>query len=1384
MFYWAINAINGSWRGTNGLWRACQVQRDTGAILARFRCAAPLRALFVPPMTDVALPAADELKCLLAECLRADRFRLQRGWQHLVASLRGTAAGGRSGKDAGPHTTNRAVAQARWQAQLAASRALRTTRLLSLPLPTFDDALPVCQRREEIRALIAKHQVVIVAGETGSGKTTQLPKILLELGRGVDGYIGHTQPRRLAARAVAARLAQELGTKVGAGVGYQVRFTDEVGPASHIKLMTDGILLAEIPHDRFLEKYDALIIDEAHERSLNIDFLLGYIRRILPKRPDLKVIITSATIDHWRFAQYFADVSGTPAPVIEVSGRTYPVTTIYRPSSEDAEVRVLDLPQAVHQVLGEIVARERSEGVPPVGDVLVFCTGEREIREVHQYLRKAMQGIEVLPLYARLGNAEQNRVFAPAASGGSAGRRVVLATNVAETSITVPNIRYVIDPGFVRISRYSARSRVQRLPIEAISQASANQRQGRCGRIAAGLCYRLYSEADFLARPAYTDAEIQRTNLASVILQMAYLGLGDIEAFEFIDPPDRRFVQDGWRLLEELNAVNAQKVLTALGRQLARLPVDPRLGRILLEAARNGSFAEVLLIVAGLAVQDPRERPHDQQQAADEAHALFADPESDFLWFVNCWRAYEQARQDLSSSDLRRWAERHHLSFLRLREWRETHHQLRLACQQLGLNASSLGQIDSSAAFIAVHRALLSGLLSQIFMREEGREPAEKLYLGTRNRRFALWPGSVLAKKGVQWGVAAELVETHKTFARTVARVQPGWIESQAQHLLRREYFDVQWDGKRGMVMAREQVSLLGLVLHPGRDVHYGPIEPVLARELFIRGALLNGDWGDREPDYSFLAHNQAVAREVDRLESKLRRRDVLVDDAVVYAWFDARLPADIFSTRKFAAWYRQAARGDRSLLCLAAADLMVRTPDELAPDAFPDTTSLAGARVPLVYRFVPGELDDGVSLDVPVAALNQLTATQLDWLVPGLLREQCVALAKSLPKEKRRALVPVPDVIAAVLPRLVPGEHTLVETLASELRRVSRQDIRPEDFNLAALPQHLRVNLRVLDNNGSLLAQGRDLLVLKQSLGAVAVQAIVATGRDTVGTADIRSAGFAPLPALVEAQHAGMTLRSYPALVDEGDRCTVRLYADAATAQVVHRRGLRRLFLLQSAAIIRPLRKALPGFNEAGVHYRSIGTADELLDDLWLAVSDLTFLRDESADDARDSDAFVARWEANRAALHGNANRLVKCVGETLMRAQSVRIALAKMPASLAFTRDDIARQLDALLVPRFVSATPVVWLLELPRYLQAIQLRLEKQSARDTEFTRELSTLWADFLRLRAQLEAAGRQSTELETYRWLIEEYRVSLFAQQLRTRLPVSAQRLAKQRERIG
>ncbi|MFP5441716.1 MAG: ATP-dependent RNA helicase HrpA [Gammaproteobacteria bacterium] len=1317
-------------------------------------------------MTPINLPAPAALDALLAACLLADRFRLRRDVQRLRA---------RPADDAG------AVAEfTRWQERVRASQAKREARRLSLPVPAYDDSLPVCARRDEIRELIAQHQVVVVAGETGSGKTTQLPKILLELGRGVDGFIGHTQPRRLAARAVATRIAQELGTTLGEGVGYQVRFTDQVGERSHVKLMTDGILLAEIRQDRWLEKYDTLIIDEAHERSLNIDFLLGYLKRILPKRPDLKVVITSATIDLERFAQHFADAAGKPAPVIEVSGRTYPVEIAYRPLGDDADERQLALPQAVDKVMAEIREHERAHGRAAAGDVLVFCTGEREIRELHAHLKKSQRGIDVLPLYARLGAAEQNRVFAPSSSQ----RRIVLATNVAETSITVPGIGYVIDPGLARISRYNARSRVQRLPIEAISQASARQRAGRCGRIAAGTCFRLYDEQDFLARPAFTDPEIRRTNLASVILQMIALGLGELEEFPFIDPPERRYVQDGWKLLAELGAVDAQRQLTATGRQLARLPLDPRLARMLVEAARLGAMAEVLVIASALAVQDPRERPHDRQQAADEAHAQFADKESDFLWFVNAWRAWDAQRQELGSSELRRWCERHYLSFLRLREWRETHHQLRLVCQELGLREN-----DAPADYTSIHKALLSGLLGNVFMREEARDPADKSVLGTHNRRYAIWPGSVHAKKGVGWGVAAELVETHRTFARTVARVQPGWIEGQAAHLLRREHFDIQWDGGRGMVMAREQVSLYGLVLHPGRNVHYGPIDPVLARELFIRGALVAGDW---KGDYPFVRHNAQLDARIERLEAKLRRRDVRIDDDALYAWFDARLPAGIYSRQKFDAWYRAAQRHDLSqpgLLCLDERDLMARTPAADATAEFPDRATIPGATLDVEYHFAPGEGGDGASLVVPITVLNQVQAAQLDWLVPGLLRERCIALVKSLPKDLRRGLVPVPDVVAGVLPRLLAsaGERPLLEALAAELRRVSGQDIRATHFNPAAVPPHLAVNLRVVGADGAPLAEGRDPVALRQQLGAQAAQA-VSPPADGV---EVRDGEFAPLPMVAERREGALLLRSYPALVDAGDRCRVQAFADQATARVEHRRGLRRLFLLHGAAVIRPLRRALSGFNEAAVGYRGLGTAEELLDDLWLAVADLTFLGDESAsDDAidllRDGVAFRARWDRERAALHANANRLLKCVADTLSRARDVRQRIAALPPAFAFARDDLSRQLDALLVPHFVAATPVDWLLQFPRYLQAMQARLEKlpgQRERDAEQTRELRALLDDVAALRARLAAEGRQSAELETYRWMIEEYRVSLYAQTLGTRMPVSAQRLAKQRARI-
>ncbi|MFZ5724731.1 MAG: ATP-dependent RNA helicase HrpA [Pseudomonadota bacterium] len=1334
----------------------------------------------IPPDDGTRLPPPAELETLLAGCLLADRFRLRRDAER----LRGQPAD--------------AAARARWHERLRQSQTRRALRLATLPVPAYDDSLPVCARRDEIRALIAQHPVVVVAGETGSGKTTQLPKILLELGRGVDGLIGHTQPRRLAARAVATRIARELGTAVGAGVGYQVRFSDQVGEHSHIKLMTDGILLAEIARDRLLEKYDALIIDEAHERSLNIDFLLGYLRRILPKRPDLRIVITSATIDHARFAKHFAAVTGRDVPVIEVSGRTYPVTTLYRPPADAAggkaaaDERLLGLPQAVDRVLAEIQAIERAQGRPPAGDVLVFCTGEREIRELHAHLKKSQRGADLLPLYARLGAAEQNRVFAPDGSR----RRIVLATNVAETSVTVPGIGYVIDPGLVRISRYSARSRVQRLPIEPVSQASANQRAGRCGRIAAGTCFRLYEEADFLARPAYTDPEIRRTNLASVILQMLALGLGDIEEFPFIDPPERRYVQDGWKLLQELGAVDAARQLTATGRQLARLPVDPRLGRMLLEAVRFNALAEVLVIVSALAVQDPRERPHDRQQAADEAHAVFNDRDSDFLWFLHAWRAFDGQRQVLGSGELKRWCERHFLSFLRLREWRETHRQLHLVAGELGLRENG-----APADFTAIHKALLSGLLGQVFRRDDERDAASGLYVGTHGRRFALWPGSVHAAKGVAWGAAAELLETHRAYARTVARVQPGWIEGQAKHLLRRDYFDVQWQRDKGMVMAREQVSLYGLVLHPGREVHYGPIEPSLARELFIRGALVNGDW---EADFPFMARNAAVAAEVERLEAKLRRRDVRVDDDVLYAWFADRLPADVYSAQKFAAWYRAARQADPDLLCFSAAELMARTPEGAATAGFPDRTALAarplpagqagdvagGATFAVDYRFAPGDPADGATLVVPLAVLNQVQAAQLDWLVPGLLRERCIALAKSLPKELRRGLVPVPETIDGILPQLraAAGERPLAEALAAELRRVSGQNIRATDFNAAAVPPHLLPAVRVLDAGGAILAESRDPVALRQQLGPQAMQAVVAAD----AAVEIRDGDFAALPLQAGHRAGDLLLHSYPALVDAGDRCRVQAFADADTARTEHRRGLRRLFLLHGAAVIRPLRRALSGFNEAAVAYRAFGSSDELLDDLWLAVADLTFLRDERAagdvvDLLRDGAAFRARWETGRPALHANANRLLKAVVDTLARARDVRQRLAGLPAALAASRHDIGQQLDALLVPRFVSAVPAEWLTEFPRYLQAMQARLDKlpgQPERDRAAAGELRALVDDEQALRARLQAEGRQSIELDRYRWMIEEYRVSLFAQTLGTRMPVSAQRLAKQRARIA
>ena len=938
------------------------------------------------------------------------------------------------------------------------STALAEQRQQGIPEVKYDQALPVVDRKADIKKAILENQVVVIAGETGSGKTTQLPKICLEAGRGVYGLIGHTQPRRLAARSVASRIAEELQVAVGEQVGYQVRFTDHSNEQSLVKLMTDGILLAESQHDRFLNRYDTLIIDEAHERSLNIDFLLGYIKLILPKRPDLKVIITSATIDVERFSKHFDN-----APVIEVSGRTYPVETFYRPLEDlELEGREADLrlQQGILGAIEEIEDFERTGKGARLGDVLVFLSGEREIRETHKFLRDAkLAHTEILPLYARLSAAEQNRIFQ-----GHSGRRIILSTNVAETSLTVPGIRYVIDPGTARISRYSVRSKVQRLPVEPVSQASANQRKGRCGRVSDGICIRLYSEEDFLARPEFTDAEILRTNLASVILQMLRMGLGDISRFPFVDSPDGKAINDGFKLLQELGAVNKERRITAVGRQVSQLPVDPRLGRMLVEANKNQALHEALIVVSALATQDPRERPQEKQQAADQKHREFYHDDSDFMTYVNLWEAYEEQRQELSQNQLRKYCKKQFLSFMRMREWRDLHRQLALACKDLKFTVN-----EEAASYADLHKSLLSGLLSHL-----GNKDDEADYMGARNRRFYLFPASTLYKRKPKWVMSAELVETSRLFARTNARVEPQWIEPLAGDLVKRNYFEPHWEKKRAQVVAFEQVTLYGLIVVGRRRVNYGPVDPVVAREIFIREALVEGHYESRG---AFQKHNLDLIGEVDELEAKSRRRDILVDPETLYAFYDERLPDYISNGATFEKWRKGAEHKQPKLLYLTKEYLMRHDAEQVTENRYPDRFKWEGLELPLSYHFAPGETDDGVTLTLPVQALCLLPKHRMEWLVPGMLYDKCVAMVRALPKPVRKNFVPVPGFVKGAMEALTACDEPLTEMLGRQLTRMSGVRIADDAWNVDNLDPHFFMNYRVLDDDGNLLGQGRDLI-------------------------------------------------------------------------------------------------------------------------------------------------------------------------------------------------------------------------------------------------------------------------------------------------------------------
>lgn len=1238
-------------------------------------------------------------------------------------------------------------------------------RLASIPPLHYDTQLPIADKKEQIKAAIAQHQVVIIAGETGSGKTTQLPKICLELGLGARGLIGHTQPRRLAARSVATRIAEELHTPLGELVGYQVRFEDHSHDGSLIKLMTDGILLAETRNDRFLSRYDTLIIDEAHERSLNIDFLLGYLKQLLPKRPDLKVIVTSATIDLERFSKHFND-----APIIEVSGRTYPVETWYRPlliESDDPEESVeedLSVEQGILQALAEIAAHERAQSKLP-GDVLVFLPGEREIRDCAEALRKAqLKHAEVLPLYARLSPSEQQKIFQPRPA-----RKIVLATNVAETSLTVPGIRYVIDSGTARISRYSYRAKVQRLPVEPISQASANQRQGRCGRVEPGICIRLYSEDDYLARPEFTDPEILRTNLAAVILQMLNLRLGAIEQFPFIEPPESRAINDGFNLLQELSAVSKEGQLTQIGRQLAQLPIDPRLGRMLLEGANHNSLREVLIVTSALSVQDVRERPADRQQAADQAHAQWKDPDSDFAALINIWRGFEEQRLALGSNALRRWCRKNFLHYLRLREWRDAHRQLTLICRDLKLPFN-----DSAAEYAALHKALLSGLLSQI-----GQKTDDNDYLGARQRRFLIHPSSVIGRKKPKWIMAAELVETSKLFARMVAKIEPEWVEPLAEHLVKRNYLEPHWEKRRGQVVADEQVTLYGLIIIPRRPIHYGPIDPVISRELFIREGLVMGDIFSRA---QCLTANRELLERLDKLEAKARRRDILADEEVLFNYYSQTVPQDIYQTASFDRWYNRESAKQPQLLLMQESDVLARDASEVTANQFPDKLTLGHLQLPLSYHFEPGHPRDGVTLTVPAPLLAQLPSERLPWLVPGMLEQRCIALVRNLPKAIRKNFVPVPDFVGAAVERLTFAEGNLYHALGHELLRMTGVRVSDEHWLAAEqqLDSHFRVNLAVVDAAGKLLGEERSLSSLLARFADVSQQALEVRRPESAKQA-ISGHAFSVKPT-AKQKVAGMSLTVFPALVDEQGEVQENRFSTQAEADYQHRRALQRLLLQQLPEQAKYLRQKLSQQTQLALLYREFGRTEALIEDILLASVDRCLLA-PLEQLPRNAEQLQQATEQYRANWTHTAEQLAQLVLRILQQQHELKKRLkGRIDLSVAFALTDIKNQLQTLIYPGFVRNTPYQWLEQYPRYLTAIAQRLDKvgsQAQRDKVWTLELQGYQEQLNKRAAQHQAEGKHDPELTLYRWMLEEYRVSLFAQQLGTQMPVSDKRLKKQ-----
>nr|WP_277626364.1 ATP-dependent RNA helicase HrpA [Arsenicicoccus piscis] len=1248
-------------------------------------------------------------------------------------------------------------------------------RAASVPELHYPPELPVVERREDIAAAIRDHQVVIVAGETGSGKTTQLPKIALELGRGVHGLIGHTQPRRIAARSVAERIAEELDVELGGVVGYQVRFTDHSSRDSLIKVMTDGILLTEMARDRDLRRYDTIIIDEAHERSLNIDFILGYLKQLLPRRPDLKVIITSATIDPERFARHFAAPDGTPAPIVEVSGRTYPVEVRYRPLERDRGPDVA--PEPVDQVTGIVEAVEELWTEAGVGDgggqdILVFCSGEREIRDAADALTALeLPSTEVLPLYARLSAAEQHRVFSR-----HRGRRIVLSTNVAETSLTVPGIRYVVDTGVARISRYSQRTKVQRLPIEPISQASALQRSGRCGRVADGIAIRLYSEEDFAARPAFTDPEILRTNLASVILQMTSLGLGDIARFPFVEPPDSRQIADGMRLLEELEAISPaepdpRRRLTPIGRRIAALPLDPRLARMVIEADRQECLREVLIIAAALSIQDLRERPADKQAQADQQHARFKDEHSDFITWLNLWNYLRDQQKALSGSAFRRMCKNEYLHYLRIREWQDLHSQLKQVCKQLGLEPNK-----QHAQPDAVHQALASGLLSHIGLRDAERRD----YQGARGARFAIQPGSVLLRQQPEWVMAGELVETTRLWARTVAKVDPAWLERLGAHLVKRQYSEPHWERKRASAVALERVTLYGVPLVAGRRVGYGTVDPAGARDIFIRSALVEGDWDTRHP---FFVANRRLLDEIAELEERARRRDIVVGDEELYAFYDARIPAEVVSGAHFDSWWKRARREQPDLLTMTEADVVAEGADTAVSDDFPPTWRQGDLELSLTYQFRPGADADGVTVHVPVEVLNRVRADGFDWQVPGLREELATALIRALPKGTRRNFVPAPDHARTALAAVDQASgRPLVAELARVLEQRTRVAVPATDWDVTRVPDHLRMTFRVEDARGQVVAEGKDLDALRRT-AAPTVRRTMARAAASIERTGLTTWGDLELPRTFEQQVAGRTVVGYPALVDRGESVAVQVLATRRDADVATRLGVRRLLLLNVAPPWKRVLAVLSNQQKVALGHNPHGSVPALLDDcLAAAVDSIAAEGAGGAAEVRDPVAFEEVLRRVRQLASARVIEVIERVEPILVAARTARLAIEALRGpTVAALRADLERQLDGLIHPGFVAEVGAARLPAVLRYVKGIALRCEKAPAdlrRDDERSAVVATVEREHRTFLAALPPARVDDPDVVEIRWMIEELRVSLFAQSLGTAHPVSEQRIYK------